>query len=62
MVLVVSMSDIDKKSPFYLKSSFESGYHESENSVVYERELKIEGPNATYVKNEAPWIKSHTMP
>lgn len=52
---------VNKKSPDYLKSEFASGAYGNENSVTYERDMKISGDKECVEKNAA-WLQRRVMP
>ena len=57
------MSDktVDRKSPNYLKSEYAHGAYGNENSVTYERDLKLSGDKEG-LKDNASWLQRRVMP
>jgi hypothetical protein len=53
---------MDKKSPYYMKSSYESNFYGDKNSIELVREFKIDGKDRDEVKAAAPWVKGDVMP
>lgn len=53
---------MNKNSPSYMKSSFESKLYGNENYTTFEREFKIDGNDREEVRGAAPWVKKDVMP
>jgi hypothetical protein len=53
---------MDRKSPYYLRSSFSKEINGDDNRTEYSRELVVEGNDPDYTRATAAWAKAGLMP
>ena len=53
---------MDKKSPTYMRSSFEQKLYGDDNYTTFERSFSIDGKSSGEVRGAAPWVKRSVMP
>lgn len=53
---------MDKKSPNYVKSSYDEKLYGDDSYTTFERNLSIDGNNSEKVSSVTPHIKSSVMP
>lgn len=53
---------VDKKSPCYMKSSYERSLYGNDDYTTFEREFKVKGNDKEEVRTAAPWIQRDVMP
>ncbi len=52
---------MDKKSPHYLKTTFEKGYYRNKGETVCERNLIVEGSDSDKVKEAVRYLSGRLL-
>jgi hypothetical protein len=53
---------MDRRSPSYMKSSFEYRVYGDDDYTTVERSFKIDGKDREEVRAAAPWVSKSVMP
>jgi len=59
---ILDCDSMNKNSPNYLKSSYESKFYGNDNYTTLERNFEISGKDKEEVRVAAPWVKKSVMP